>query len=273
METLKLGSTGPMVELLKKSLKRLGFYSNSITNVFDEETKNAVMEFQKKYELIVDGIVGDSTWASLSPVISGYTSYIIQEGDTLNSIAKKFFVNPNALLVANPSIIPNSLRIAQRIYIPFEEIVPTNISYSYEILKLNIDSFLVLYPFLEIGYIGTSSRGARIPFIRIGTGSKEVFYNGSFHANEWITSPLLMKYTENFCKAYVNGTDIFGYDPKEIFENVSIYIMPMVNPDGVNLVTGALSEESGSYQSAKRISGHYPTIPFPDGWKANIQRN
>ena len=54
-----------------------------------------------------------------------------------------------------------------------------------------------------------------------------------------------------------------------VLEEVKVWFAPLVNPDGVDLVTGALV--SGPlYENAKRIAAQYPDIPFPDGWKANI---
>ena len=92
-----------------------------------------------------------------------------------------------------------------------------------------------------------------------------------FIGNEWITSPLLMKFVEDYSNAYVNNSIIYGYPARLLFDNVSIYIMPMVNPDGVNLVTNSFPINSWAYNFALSISNNYQNIPFTRGWKANIR--
>ena len=87
-------------------------------------------------------------------------------------------------------------------------IVQTNINYTYEIMKSHIYELNITYPFLQVQNIGFSVLGKQLPIIRLGRGEKEVFYSASFHANEWITSVVLMKFIEDYCIAYTNNSNL-----------------------------------------------------------------
>lgn len=150
------------------------------------------------------------------------------------------------------------------------EIIKTNLIYNYKLMISNLDSFKKKYQFLSVGVIGKSVLNRSIPYVKIGNGKRQILYQSSIHANEWITALLSMKFIENFAKAYSNDKNIFGYRAKDLFNDCSLYIIPMMNPDGVDLVAGYFREDEEEYKKAKKISKKYPKISFPNGWKANI---
>lgn len=271
MGIFKMGDIGPNVELIQSVLKKLGFYNGEIDGIFGTKTKDAVITFQREFGLEVDGIVGNNTWNKFLPYINGYSYYVINQGDTLYSIAGRFNTNVNYILAANPNLSVNNLTIGEMIIVPFSSIVRTDISYTYNILGLNISALRNVYPFLEFGSIGRSVLGRDIHYIKIGRGPKTVLYNASIHANEWITSVLVMKFVENFSRAYVMDRNIFGYRARDLFEECSLYIVPMMNPDGVDIVTGYITQGDSVYEDVKQIAERYPNINFPSGWKANIK--
>lgn len=64
-KTLQYGSSGSDVEDLQKRLNGYG-YNLTVDGQFGDQTKNAVLDYQNKYGLTQDGIVGDKTWGQLT---------------------------------------------------------------------------------------------------------------------------------------------------------------------------------------------------------------
>jgi len=108
-----------------------------------------------------------------------------------------------------------------------------------------------------------------IPYIRLGIGQRPVMYNASHHSLEWITTPVVMKFVENFAKARTTTGFIQGYDIDWLFRNTSLYIVPMVNPDGVDLVLGQVPTTSPYYLNALKINN--TGLPLGKVWNANIR--
>ena len=78
-----------------------------------------------------------------------------------------------------------------------------------------------------------------------------------------IISLILLEFLHEYCAAIQNNSTIKGFFASHLFESVSIYIMPIVNPDGVDLVTGFLRQNSFAYLKAQNIASQFSDIPFP----------
>jgi g-D-glutamyl-meso-diaminopimelate peptidase len=267
--TLRRGSRGPQTELLQLALNRAGFAAG-IDGVFGQNTYSALTRFQASRGLTADGIAGQRTWRALTNYLTGYVTYTIRPGDTLYRLASVYGTTVAAIETANPGLNPLALTVGRQITVPLGfEVVPVNISFTSTLLGFCIRGLKARYPFLRTGSAGSSVMGRPIHYIIIGSGRNEVMYNASHHANEWITSPLLMKFLENYALFYANGGRMFDTDARMLYNITTLHLIPMVNPDGVDLVAGELS--SGSfYDRARSLSANYPAIPFPSGWKANI---
>ena len=126
------------------------------------------------------------------------------------------------------------------------------------------------YPFLGVETLVWTAFGRPLQVLTLGTGEKRVFFSAAHHANEWITAPVLLKFMEELASASVRGESLEGQNIKALLKAVTVYALPMVNPDGVDLVTGATGPDSPQYDRAAALAADYPDIPFPAGWKANL---
>lgn len=133
-----------------------------------------------------------------------------------------------------------------------------------------IEEIVRTYPFCRTEVIASTAFQRPVSTLVIGNGPRKVIFSASHHANEWITSLILLKFAEEFAKAIREGGQIYDTDARSLAEAVTIYMVPMVDPDGVDLVVGAIQEGDIQYDLAKRLSENYPGIPFPNGWKANL---
>lgn len=252
------------------ALRRAGFYSGPIDGIFGNQTEAATRYFQYANHLPIDGIIGPATWRPLEKYIKGYFRYTLRRGDTYWMLANKYGTTVDAIRLANPNLNEYFLQVGQVINLPFGfRVVPTEIPYSSELVSLVLDGLKARYPFLGLFTYGKSVMGKDLRGITIGKGDRQVFYNAAHHANEWITTPVVLKFVEDYAFAYANHESIGIEDAESLYRRTTLFVSPMVNPDGVDLVTGALS--SGEYyRKAVTIAENYPSVQFPEGWKANI---
>ncbi|WP_027624401.1 M14 family metallopeptidase [Clostridium lundense] len=268
MRILKLGSKGSDVMEIQSVLKKIGYDPGPVDGVYGAKTENAVRQFQKNNGLNPDGVIGPDTYRILERLLIGYDTYTIRPGDTLYNIAKKYYTQVYKILIANPGIEPFDIQPGQRIIVPYGiDVVQTDINYTYDVLRRDIEGLKTRYPFITVGVAGKSVLGKNLYYLKLGVGPNQVFYNAAHHALEWITSPLLMKFAENFANNYALGRKMRGYDVADIWSRSSIYIMPMVNPDGVDLVLNGLSKDNPYYDQL--IVWNKGSTDFSKDWEAN----
>lgn len=116
-------------------------------------------------------------------------------------------------------------------------LISTTLPCNSKALEESIEHLQQVFPFITVKTIGSSILGKPIKEIRFGKGLRKVHMNASFHANEWITTTVLMNLVNKYliCLAS-SGNLIGGVTPLDLYDHVELSVVPMVNPDGVDLV-------------------------------------
>lgn len=149
-------------------------------------------------------------------------------------------------------------------------IVKTDVPMTWALSNEIMDELQAAYPVIRSEILTDTRFGRNVRTLMLGKGPRQVLFTAAHHANEWITATVLLKFAEDLAQAIQSGGKIWGVPAKNINDLVTVHLVPMVNPDGVDLVTGAIRPGSEEYDRALALSRNYPAIPFPEGWKANL---
>ncbi|MEK4699713.1 M14 family zinc carboxypeptidase [Solibacillus sp. FSL R7-0668] len=231
--------------------------------------------FQLPLQLIVDSnpYINPQALLPQQPIkIPGYVtnSYAIQRGDSIWAIAQRINMPSDAILLLNPTINPNQLHIGQIIVLPVRitwRVVNGKQDYDYRTMMNDIEKLQMTYPFLLNRSIGNSVLSNTIPGLFIGNGQKHVHFNASFHANEWITTPIVMTFLNDYLLSLTNSSPIRGLYTLPLYMQTNLSIVPMVNPDGVDLV---LNGPPANETIQKKLIGWNNGRTDFSGWKANM---
>ncbi len=142
--------------------------------------------------------------------------------------------------------------------------------YTYETMLADLERLQKAYPgIIETDLIGKTEFGRAIWAVRLGTSDVTVFLNGSHHAREWISTCITMKMLDRYARAYYLNERMGEYDVRGVLDQVSIWFVPMVSPDGVAL------QQEGLRRFPVEV--HPRLISINDGstdfnrWKANAR--
>lgn len=146
--------------------------------------------------------------------------------------------------------------------------------YSYEDMTSDLRSLAWKYRGrASLRSLGTSEDGRNIWCLRIGNPSagKKIVIDAGIHAREWLNSLMIMRKSEEILRQYV--------DYKATLSKVCVYVVPMINPDGVAISQsgfGAVRSKKlrkicektkSSYRTWKgNARGVNLNFNFPGGW-------
>jgi g-D-glutamyl-meso-diaminopimelate peptidase len=196
-------------------------------------------------------------------------SYRIKQGDTFWKLGERWNISVDAILLVNDNVDPDTLNIGSGIHLParvITTVVDGKQGYSYSVLEKDISRLKEIYPFIKLNSIGESVLGKPIVQMKIGSGRKKVHMDASFHANEWITTSILMTFINDYLLSLTNVKPIRGVQTHQVYTEVTLSIVPMVNPDGVDLV---LKGPPGNMKD-QLVKINRGSTDFT-GWKANIR--
>lgn len=138
----------------------------------------------------------------------------------------------------------------------------------YGVMMQYINEFSERYPFIGITSIGESIMGRSIPMITLGNGKRALLYVGAHHAMEWITSVILLRFINEYCELFKKSGRIYTYTLSYIFSTRTIYIIPMLNPDGVDYQINGVGEDNVLYERLLRMNGGSKDF---SRWQANAR--
>lgn len=232
--------------------------------------------------LTPENVLQGNPWAADRPyLVPGQVLYLpsVQrrrytpgEGVLVSEIAALFGVGLEALERLNPGIKPDGYCVPGRtLVIPASgrsAIVELRGEYGPEELRADIGLLTDKYPLITTETIGTSVMGKPLHLVKIGNGRRKLHVNAALHANEWLTSPCLLAFLEQYAEACRRGKNWQGHDPKRWFDNWTIYAVPMANPDGVELVQEGAGPWHPKRSELEEWNGGRRSFRH---WKANIR--
>lgn len=140
--------------------------------------------------------------------------------------------------------------------------------YDYTQLTKDIDTLADNFHFIDRLTIGESVMKKPIPCMRIGKGKRRLLLAGAFHGLEYLTAAFLVKFTSDYIVHIMTKTSFYGYDAEWLYNNTEIYIVPMVNPDGVDIAVNGLDITNPYHRALISMTGIHS---FNLVWQANAR--
>ena len=118
--------------------------------------------------------------------------------------------------------------------------------FCYDELISEINDIQERNPIVSVSYIGSSVFERAIPLITLGekNAQKAVLYVATHHASENICTTVLLNFINDYLNAYERYAQMYQINIRYLFKMRKIYIIPMLNPDGVEYRLKGLSDDN-----------------------------
>lgn len=123
----------------------------------------------------------------------------------------------------------------------------------YDRLRRIVCDLTKKYADLSCECIGKSVLGREIFGLRLGSEhSENVLFAGAFHGMEWLTSLVLLKFLDKICSTLSSFGSIAEIDVSRALSGRSLFVVPCVNPDGVEI---SLNGAQSAGECAEKVLG------------------
>lgn len=146
--------------------------------------------------------------------------------------------------------------------------IDTNEPFDHASMMKCLDIFADRYSIIGITSIGESILGRTLPLITVGEGKRAVLYVGAHHGMEWITSALLIRFLNELCELFLKNGSAYGYSIAHILKTRTLYIIPMLNPDGVDYQINGVAEDNVLRERLIAMNGGSEDFSH---WQANAR--
>ena len=140
--------------------------------------------------------------------------------------------------------------------------------YDYKICSNEIAALLKDFPLTRAFEIGRSVMGKPIYCIKTGCGERKILLVGAHHGLEYLTSALIMRFLREYLQAFSEEIRLFDTDLTELYQKITLFCVPMLNPDGVDLAIHGIDIKNRFHLSLLRQTG---LCLFKRRWQANAR--
>lgn len=120
----------------------------------------------------------------------------------------------------------------------------------------------------RVDVMGRSVLGREIPIVALGSGKRAVLYVGAMQGTDAMISSVLLDFAEDYLSCLARKMTQYTYPLEQLWRERSIYIVPMLNPDGISYVSDGVCADNPLYERVKAMNGKRDDF---HAWRANAR--